>query len=169
MVEELNIDINTQALRDLFEEAWTHLAWSPSYPTVQSGISVDCQDLNNYLNACGGGFTAEQEKSFNTLHSFYKNTYMEELLLKFDFSVFRLRWMILFGKGCYSFHRDWTTRVHIPIITNAQAYLIFKEPTKAYHLSVGKTYLVDTTQTHSGMNGHNEWRVHLVGCVTNNK
>lgn len=76
MVEELNVDIDLIALKDLFQQAWTYQAWSMSYPTIQSGICVNDQEPNNYLNSCGGGFSFEQERSFNSLHSFHKDNYL---------------------------------------------------------------------------------------------
>jgi hypothetical protein len=168
MIKELNIQIDHTELTELFHKAWNSQAWSKSFPTVQSGLNVSADNPDDYLSSCGGGLSTEKEKSFCLFHKFYKNSYVQKLDESLNLNIYRWRWMILFGKSCYSLHQDSTQRVHIPIISNPQSFLIFKDPAALFELSVGKTYLVDTRKTHSAMNGHETWRVHLVGCIDDN-
>lgn len=165
MIEEINNNIDLEKLQKLFYEAWESSPWTNTFPTVQSAISVSKENPLDLLDACGGNFTAEKELLFSDIHEKYKNTYLEKIVEELKIKVYRLRWMILWGKGCYSFHMDWTRRIHIPIITNPQSFLICKESQEFFHLYPGKAYIVDTKKTHSAMNGHSTWRVHLVGCV----
>lgn len=64
--------------------------------------------------------------------------------------------------ACYTFHSDSSPRIHVPIITNKESFLVFMH-SGIHHLEIGKVYWVDTTQIHSAMNGSSEWRLHLVG------
>ena len=71
----------------------------------------------------------------------------------------------------YSIHSDSDNgkkniRVHIPVITNPDAYLMFfderTEP-KMYHLEAGCSYRVNTTGFHSAINFGWQDRYHIVG------
>lgn len=165
MIEEIKNNIDLEKLQNLFFEAWEFSPWTNTLPTVQSAISVSKDNPHDLLNACGGNFTAEKELLFSEIHEKYRNTYLESVLDELKIKTYRLRWMILWGKGCYSFHRDWTRRLHIPVITNSQSFLIYKDAKEFFHLNTGKAYIVDTTQTHSAMNGNTTWRVHIVGSI----
>lgn len=58
-------------------------------------------------------------------------------------------------------HTDTDTylKIHIPILTNPDAYFVFGK--KKYCLTIGKAYLINTTRPHGTVNiGHTD-RVHL--------
>jgi hypothetical protein len=165
MVEKLNINVDKEKLLEVFNFAFENLPWTNTSPTVQSGVSVESPNSADYLQACLMKMEAESEKQFQYLAAAYQKTYLQELISIIPFEVYRWRWMILNPKSCYSIHRDWTERIHVPVISNDQSYLIFKEETKMYQLEVGSAYKVNTMFLHTAINGHDSWRVHLVGCI----
>lgn len=165
MIETLDAQINLEKLRQLYQYAEDHLPWSNSFPTLQSGISVALGQEHDLLAVCGGNFSKEKEKLFTSLPDFYQNSYISELKSILGLNIYRLRWMKLSGKSCYSFHHDWTRRLHIPIITSPESYVLFQNPLELVHLQIGKAYLVDTTRKHTAMNTRDESRIHLIACV----
>ena len=96
------------------------------------------------------------------INPYFKGTYFEELITKYKLLRTRLLWLKPYS--CYSMHRDKSTRVHIPIITNDHCYFVFKEK-GLFNMPVGHVYHVNTLEEHSAMNCSKEWRLHLLGEV----
>lgn len=103
------------------------------------------------------------EMTFDQINPFFIGTLFENLILKYQMKRTRLMWMGNFA--CYSMHADLTPRLHFPLITNDQSYMIFKKGL-IENLPVGSVYWLDTRQEHTAINGSNDWRLHLVGCVS---
>lgn len=103
-----------------------------------------------------------QEMSFSILNPFFKDTIFEKLIQEYNLK--RTRFMWIYPWSCYSVHKDLTPRIHIPIITNPQNFIVFKY-SPMEHLSLGNVYWVDTTQYHTAINGSDDARLHLVGIV----
>jgi len=83
-----------------------------------------------------------------------------------DLKMFRTRVLILRPNECYSYHRDYTKRIHIPVITNKSSFIV--EDRQLKHLPAdGNYYVVDTTKMHTALNGsrNNEDRLHIVGGI----
>ena len=92
---------------------------------------------------------------------------------------YRWRLMKIDPRSIYTIHKDGrgdpnnrNLRLHIPIITNDQAYLMFfnQLPTDnttvdvTYHnLKVGNIYEINTTNYHTAVNHGNKPRWHIVG------
>mgnify|MGYP000850208782 CR=1 FL=1 len=73
--------------------------------------------------------------------------------------VGRVRMLMMAPKTTYSLHHDpdlW--RVHIPLITNPDAFMFVDG--KMWHLAVGKAYLVKVKHHHLAVNAGNENRIH---------
>ena len=88
----------------------------------------------------------------------YINSIIEEL------NMYRTRVMVLKPKVCYSIHSDPVKRIHIPVITNENCWLIVNK--EIMHLPAdGRHYEIDTTQKHTALNGSWEDRIHIVGSV----
>jgi hypothetical protein len=102
------------------------------------------------------------EFEYNILNPVFKNSIFEELILKYRLKRSRLLW--LHQWSCYSLHRDWTPRIHFPIITNPQCFLIFKNG-EVEHLKEGIVYYTDTRFFHTAMNGSEQMRLHFVGVT----
>jgi len=76
----------------------------------------------------------------------------------------RTRYMENEPKSCMSYHKDPSKRIHIPLITDPDCFILVGKT--IHHLEVGDAYLVDTTQKHSFINMSKKCkRVHLVGGV----
>ena len=115
------------------------------------------------------------EKFYSTINKSLKDSYMHELIGKFP-TFYRWRVLQLPGRTNYSIHSDQVgnkinKRIHIPIVTNPEAYLMFfdeVEKPQMFHLEVGKAYEVNTTGLHSAINFSKENRYHLVGVRNEN-
>ena len=88
----------------------------------------------------------------------YTNSIIAEL------KMYRTRVMNLKGKTCYTYHRDATKRIHIPIETNENCFMILDKQVKHYPAD-GNYYVVDTTKYHTALNASFLDRIHIVGVV----
>ena len=68
-------------------------------------------------------------------------------------------------KTCYTYHQDWSKRLHIPLITNENCFFIIDDKVSR-HPADGRSYIVDTTKMHTFVNASLENRIHIVGCVS---
>ena len=83
-----------------------------------------------------------------------------------EYKMYRSRLMMLPDKRNYSWHIDYSPRLHIPLITNDSCFFIIED--KKIHLPAdGGVYWVDTTKWHTFVNAnrHPFMRYHIVGCV----
>jgi hypothetical protein len=165
MIEDLNIKVDLDELERLFNEAWEIKPWSITYPTVQSGLSVSAPESEDFMEACQKWLEPARESQLNYLAACYQSTYLEKLIDSLPLKTCRWRWMVMFGKSCYSMHYDNSERIHVPLISNDQSFLLFKDPVRLYQMTPGHTYRVNTTKVHTAMNCKDTWRVHLVGCI----
>jgi len=101
-----------------------------------------------------------KETDFNTF--IFDMPYINSILS--DLKMYRTRVMNLKSKTCYTYHRDITKRIHIPIETNKDCFMIVNKEVKHYPAD-GNYYIVDTTQYHTALNASNQDRVHLVGVI----
>lgn len=88
--------------------------------------------------------------------------YTNSIITKLN--LYRTRVMKLKPKTCYSYHRDMTMRIHIPLITNSGCMLIVNDEVKKLPAD-GNWYLIDTTKRHTAINASLKERIHIVGCV----
>ena len=81
------------------------------------------------------------------------------------FGLYRTRVLRLFPHQCYTYHKDPTKRIHIPLISNEKCFMIVGK--KLMQLPAdGSYHLIDTTQLHTAINAHErKERIHIVGCV----
>ena len=105
-----------------------------------------------------------KEDIFNITCDLFKETYIEDVinLLNDQYKVYRGRFMMMKFKTCMSMHVDVTKRIHIPIITNPDAFMVIND--NIYRLEVGRVYITDTTYPHTAVNAGKKNRVHLVFC-----
>jgi len=79
------------------------------------------------------------------------------------YGMVRTRIMQSNPKSCLTRHQDMTKRIHIPLITNEDCFMIIDN--KIYNLEVGKIYLTNTTLKHTAVNASKQYRIHIVGCM----
>jgi|TARA_R110000744_G_scaffold330649_1_gene436127 hypothetical protein len=78
--------------------------------------------------------------------------------------MYRSRIMKMESKTCYTYHQDPTMRMHIPLVTNENCFIIVDDILHRYPAD-GSNYLIDTTKMHTAVNASREERIHIVGCV----
>jgi len=88
----------------------------------------------------------------------YTNSIIEML------GMHRTRLMKMKPKTCYTYHRDPSKRIHIPIITNEKCMFIIDDEVIRYPAD-GNYYVVDTTKWHTAINASLEERIHIIGCI----
>ena len=108
------------------------------------------------------GRSQGKEFDYDQINPHIVGTIFEELIVEFKMTRTRLMWVGPYA--CYSMHVDYTPRVHVPIITNPEAYFVFKRGL-VKHLEIGSVHWVDTRRYHSFMNCSDQPRLHLVGIV----
>lgn len=133
-------------------------------------IAIQHNELNVNDHRAGIGKssvkTHKWEQSFCNLQPAYKDTAIAEYLDWLKVPVYRTRIMLSRPKTCYSIHRDYSPRLHLPLVTNDQCYFLFTNPEKMIHIPAdGKTYWVDTRKYHTFLNGSIFDRLHLVMIV----
>ena len=102
----------------------------------------------------------EQEEEF--IHPLFDIPYINELIKKHK--MFRTRIMIQEPFACYSIHRDFTPRIHIPVYTNNKCLFILEDVIHRLK-DDGSVYSVNTTLDHTAMNGSDSNRIHIVGNI----
>lgn len=87
----------------------------------------------------------------------YTNSLMEK------YGLVRTRIMKMEERSCYTWHRDSSIRLHIPLITNDFCFFVVED--KVVRMEAGKAYVLDTRRFHTAANASFETRVHLVGAI----
>jgi len=134
----------------------------------QIAIQTDDDSKEDWL--AGTGRSAEKtpawEHSFNKIQPSLKGTPIDDYLNWLGVPVYRTRIMMAREKGCYSIHRDYSPRLHLPLVTNTQCNFLFTDPLQMFHMPAdGTTTWVNTKKYHTFMNGSTEKRLHLVMIV----
>lgn len=86
---------------------------------------------------------------------------INNFIKKYD--LVRTRVLILRPKECYTWHKDKSTRLHIPVTTNESCFLLV-DNTSIHLPADGTIYEVDTTLYHTALNASRENRIHIVGA-----
>jgi hypothetical protein len=90
----------------------------------------------------------------------YTNSILQEL------GMYRTRVMCMKPKACYSWHYDFTKRIHIPLQSDwKKCFMVFDGDEVVRMEPNGNYYEVDTTKNHTAVNASNSLRVHIVGLV----
>ena len=105
------------------------------------------------------------EYDFNTLTEMFEGTYIGEVtdMLHSEYKVVRGRLMLSEWKTCLTYHKDPTPRLHIPVVTNQDCFMVVDD--NVIRLPFGSTYIVDTTLYHTAINASRFNRTHMVFCL----
>lgn len=152
--------IDIQPLLDCYHKIEDQICWT-DYGHKGRQASVQ-QKPGEEPWTNGVGRSQGDDLSFTELNPAIKGTPFETAIKQFGLTRTRLMWVGPFA--CYSMHRDITPRVHIPLITNADCYFVFKHK-RPKHLAPGSVYYVDTRLDHTFMNCSDSARLHLIGAV----
>ena len=103
----------------------------------------------------------EEEFSYPIFDIPYTNSLIKEL------NMFRTRVLIMGPQSCYSYHKDPTERIHIPLETNRKAlFIVDKLVYTGKDIIAGSCYKFDTRKMHIAVNGHRrKTRTHIVGTI----
>lgn len=93
-----------------------------------------------------------------------KGSKIEEVLKRYN--GYRARIMIMHPRNVYTVHADFTKRIHIPIVTNMNCWMVWPFNQRCFQLKAGYAYETDTTKRHTFFNGDmSETRIHIVMCI----
>lgn len=108
-----------------------------------------------------GRITDKEHKETDFTEFLFDLPYTNSILK--ENKVHRARVMRMKPKTCYTYHQDYTKRLHIPLITNESCFLIVDK--EVMHLPAdGSIYIIDTTKYHTAVNASLEERIHIMGC-----
>lgn len=117
-------------------------------------------DIKEIRILIGGG----QKLSEQDFVDWLPNTeILQELFKKLNLNnTGRVRLLSLPPKSCYSYHIDGDNewRLHIPLITNNDSFIIIDGET--WHMPIGHSYIINTSVKHTAVNCGNTTRIHLV-------
>lgn len=132
---------------------------------------INCQKLHDGPDdwTTGVGAVSELEEKneckYHIIQKKLENSSIEKYIIKYQ--AYRTRIMILPPRKCYSVHKDLGYRIHIPIVTNHQNWMIWPEENTCVQLSTGNIYLTNTIKTHTFINGDSHInRIHIVMGVS---
>jgi hypothetical protein len=137
-------------------------------PDGQVSIQTDDPSIDNWYAGTGQSQakTNQWEHNFCHIQPSLRGTAIEDYIKWLAVPVYRTRIMLSKPKGCYSIHRDYSPRLHLPLVTNKQCNFLLTDPLQMFHLPAdGTTTWVDTRRPHTFMNGSTEKRLHLVMIV----
>ena len=106
-----------------------------------------------------------KQEQFSETCTMYKGTYLGELTeyFKSTYDACRGRFMMLDWKTCLTYHWDKSPRLHVPIVTNNNCFMVIED--EVIRLPLGGAYIVDTRLKHTAINASKENRTHLVFCL----
>ena len=133
----------------------------------QNQIAITSVNGKNVLvdNKFNEDYKRIPEMDLNLLNEWFKNSYVEEVINEINkhYNTTKWRFMKLTSeRRAYSYHRDETKRLHIPLLTNEDCFFIIDE--QLYKMNqVGRVYEMDTTKKHTALNLGWSDRIHMVG------
>lgn len=139
-----------------------------NYPDGQIAIQTNEIGITDWQAGVGKSTakTPDWEHSFKHLQPELAGTAVADYLEWLAVPVYRTRIMLSRPKSCYSIHRDYSPRLHLPLVTNTQCNFLFTEPARLIHMpAAGDTFWVDTRYEHTFLNGSVYDRLHLVMIV----
>ena len=150
--------IDTDIFLKTFNSVEPSIQWTEyGHKGKQAGVQYR-QDENPWTSAVGK--STGQEQDVNLINSVFKDTVFESIINQYHLTRSRLMWVYPFA--CYSMHKDYSCRLHIPLVTNKDCYFVFKDQ-EPQHLALGNIYLTDTRKFHTFMNCSDSPRLHFVG------
>ena len=156
IIDTVNIDKINKELSTLDYDSTYALQGVNATDSVFKHI-MPANKLVNAWERSAPGLTADQLVNFH-----FNLPYINSLLLKYNVGYARV--MILNSKECYTYHKDKTKRIHIPIETNENNFFVMND--KVFRLPAdGSVYEVDTTNIHTFVNASIIKRRHIVGTV----
>jgi hypothetical protein len=130
------------------------------------GNQIVCQtrfpDSDDWIEGAGRieELPEQEERKYQYINKEIQGSEIDRIVSKYN--GFRARIMIMPSRKCYSVHSDPTPRIHIPILTNDQCWMIWPEASVCRRLRQGNVYWTNTQQSHTFINGSTKDRIHLI-------
>ena len=162
IIQEINIDV----LLLEFENLMNNVKFK-NQMNKKNQVSIQKRQdthLDAELSESCGELTKERglkDTDFDMCVSLIKNTYIESIIKKLN--LVRTRINLLKPKTCYTWHKDPSTRIHIPLEINKGSFMIVAND--KINMKSGYAYEIDTTKMHTAVNAGSTDRYHVVGCV----
>lgn len=155
IIDTIDVDKILKEYQDLEPK----LEWLEDHNTKQCCLQY-AENRHSLIEGCGTPHI--DEMLYSTCNNLILDSIFEKIIKKYN--LYRTRFMWVRSRRCYSLHRDFSQRIHIPLITNPSAMFVFKD-TGIHHLEIGNVYKIDTTKVHSFANFGNHDRLHIIGCI----
>lgn len=159
--KELTTQFDIQRIEaEVIEIAAEHGWWNDSQISLQSPNGDFMYGNGNILLTA-----THTEKDFTTLNI---AEHLELSRFIRTYNLYRTRIMKLNSKIVYSMHRDRSSRIHLPIVTNENCMMVIDRT--LFHMPAnGNAYYTETTLPHTAFNANFDFqRIHIVGCVQDN-
>jgi len=106
-----------------------------------------------------------KENEFTLFNKKFEGTIFEEIYkqIESNYPVGRVRLMQSKPKTCLTWHKDNSSRIHLPIKTNPGCQMVIEN--QVQHMSAGTWWFTNTTVNHTAFNASTESRIHLVAVV----
>lgn len=105
----------------------------------------------------------KNEDEYTNIFPSLAGTVLEKYIKRYN--GFRTRIMTVPPRHCYSVHRDPSPRIHIPLITNKECWMVWPYDKENVKMPAQFSYWADTTKHHTFLNGGEEDRIHIVMCI----
>lgn len=136
----------------------------------QLALQTNDPNTTDWYSSCGRVEQANRrinELEYTHIQPELKGSYIEKWINSFDKQLFRTRLLFMKPRTCYSVHKDFLPRIHLPVTTNPQCLMCFPQHGIMQFLqNTGHSYWVDTRQMHTFINCSEHTRVHLVAVVS---
>ena len=134
-----------------------------SLPDYKDQISLQgIKGINDPFNGVGKTKELNYAETEFIVPLFPQLTYTNSILE--NLKMYRTRVMKMKPKTCYTYHKDYAKRIHIPLITNEKCFFVIDDEVVRLPAD-GNHYLVDTTKMHTAINASFEERIHIVGNI----
>jgi hypothetical protein len=127
----------------------------------ETQVSLQSNDINNNDHLNGTGRPIKM-KEFDFIYPIFDLPYINSLMD--EMNLYRTRIMRMKPCTCYSLHKDFSLRLHIPLITNDKCFLVVDDKVIRYPAD-GSYYILDARKQHTAVNASFEERIHLIACV----
>ena len=132
-------------------------------PEYQNQISLQCVKGNPDPFYGIGRITDIDHEEKDFVEPVFRDLQYTNTIIK-KLGMYRTRVMRMPPQTCYTYHCDYTQRMHIPLITNERCFFVIDDEVSRYPAD-GRHYLINTTKKHTFVNASTEERIHIVGCV----
>lgn len=136
----------------------------------QLALQNNDPNVTDWYTSCGRVEQAHRkinELDYKYIQPDLKGSYIEQWINSFGKQLYRARLLLMNPRTCYSIHKDYLPRIHLPVTSNPQCLMCFPHNNHMQFLqNNGCSYWVDTRVAHTFINCSEQIRIHLVAVVS---